>query len=56
MLGTRGFGNIFERKRALIRGLEDVDKRLLVSPSVSLEKEHKKLWLDYEQVLAQEEV
>lgn len=50
------FGNIFERKRSLIRGLEDVDKRLNVSPSLILEEEQKSLWLEYEKVLAQEEL
>lgn len=37
------FGNNFERKRSLIHGLEDVDKRLNVSPSLILEEEQKSL-------------
>lgn len=52
----RVLGNNFERKKALIRGLEEVDKRMIVNPSALLEIDQKNLWLDYEKVLVQEEL
>lgn len=52
----RVFGNIFDRKKKLIRGLEELDNRLLAGPSQALEEEQKSLWLEYEAVLAQAEL
>lgn len=52
----RVFGNIFERAKALIRGLGDLDKILIASPLVILEAEQNNLWLEYKRVLAQEEL
>lgn len=52
----RVFGNIFVRKKKLIRGLEEVDHKLLANPSHGLEEEQNNLWREYEKVLAQEEL
>lgn len=50
------FGNIFQRKRRLIRRLEGVAHRLTSQPFVELERAQNFLWGEYEQVLEQEEV
>lgn len=50
------FGNIFEHKRDLFNRLEEVAHLLSITPSTYLENVHKKLWKDYEQGLAQEEL
>lgn len=50
------FGDIFARKRRLVRRLENVANRLTSVPSVELELAHKRIWGEYEQVLIQEEM
>lgn len=50
------FGNIFERKRRLMRHLEGVAHRLTTNPSLDLERAQKRIWGEYEQVLSQEEL
>lgn len=50
------FGNIFDRKRRLIKRLENVAHRLTMRPSIDLEIAQKRLWGEYEQVLVQEEL
>lgn len=52
----RVFGNIFERKKKLMRGLEEIDKRLVLQPSSALEDKQNQLWLEYDRVLGQEEL
>lgn len=50
------FGNIFERKRAMIQNLEEVAHLLTINPSEDLENAQRDLWGKYEQILVQEEV
>lgn len=50
------FGNIFAKKSRLNRRLEIVANRLVAQPSAELEHAQTRLWREYEQVLAQEEI
>lgn len=49
-------GNIFARKKRLISRLEVVTNSLTSRPSVHLQRTHSRLWMEYQQVLAQEEL
>lgn len=50
------FGKIFARKKRLLNRLEGVTNNMLAYPSVHLERTHSCLWLEYQQVLGQEEL
>lgn len=50
------FGNIFERKRKLIKRLEELDNQLATQSSPLLDDTKKAVWHEYEQVLAQEKL
>lgn len=50
------FGNIFDRKKRLIRELEVLDDKLVANPTQDLEDQHKRIWTAYNQVLSQEEL
>lgn len=50
------FGNIFSRKKSLMKDLEIVDDQLASNPSHSLEATKNRLWQEYETVLFQEEL
>lgn len=50
------FGDIFSRKKALIRQLEHLDNQIVANPSHELESLKRIVWHEYEQVLRQEEL
>lgn len=50
------FGNIFKKKRELMRRLRGIDRSLSQRPNKYLEELHQELWLQYEDILFREEV
>lgn len=50
------FGNIFARKKSIMKKLEVMDHLFASNPSPSLEVSRNLIWQDYEKVLYQEEL
>lgn len=53
---NREFGNIFTRKRSLIRRLDRISQQMNLGNFQMLEERQNSLWRDYKEVLFQEEV
>ncbi|KAF7829553.1 ribonuclease H [Senna tora] len=50
------FGNIFRKKDQLLRRLQGIHNKLCLGPSIFLSNLQEELWVEYENVLMQEEI